>query len=156
MKKVTVVFSWRKFWTLLHLEFKYVIFFRIPIPLDPMGFRWSKIAPGRFLASQVSSEPKFSSNFFSRPSNHRSKIFPKLPLVSFLKTSDMLCFFDMSRVSFGKTQLDYIYPRVEWSSKRELSQWKILLVNQIFSCISPRVEYFSKIEDSFGKLHQIC
>ena len=56
------------------------------------GCRSSKIASGRFSASKDSSEPKFPPNFFSRPSHHRSKIFPKVILVSFWKTSDMLCF----------------------------------------------------------------
>ena len=58
------------------------------------GSRWSKIAPGRFLASQVSSEPKFSSNCFSRPSNRRSNVFQKGKLVDFSKTSDMLRFLE--------------------------------------------------------------
>ena len=63
-------------WTLLSLEFKYV-FFRSSIHLNLEGFRWSKIAPGRFLASQVSSEPKFSPNFFPRPSNRGVNFFQK-------------------------------------------------------------------------------
>ena len=88
--------------------------------------------PGRFSDSKDSPEPKFPPNFFSRPSHHRSNFFSKVPFGSFLKTYDMFRFFDMSRVSFGKTHFLYICSRVECSSKLELSQWKILLVNQIF------------------------
>ena len=124
--------------------------------LGPGGFPEFKTSARTFFRLQRLLRTKISSQLFFTAEPAPFESFSKGTFVVLLENIRHVVFFEKARVSFGKTQLDYIYPRVEWSFKRELSQWNILLVNHIFSCISPRVEYFSKIEDSFGKLHQIC
>ena len=124
--------------------------------LGPGGFPEFKTSARTFFRLQRLPRTKISSQLFFTAEPSPFENFSKGWDLVLLENIRHVVFFEKARVSFGKTQLDYIYPRVEWSFKRELSQWKILLVNQIFSCISPRVENFSKIEDSFGKLYQIC
>ena len=93
------------------------------------GFPEFKTSARTFFSLQRLPRTKISSQLFFTAEPSPFENFSKGTFVVLLENIRHVVFFEKARVSFGKTQLDYIYPRVE---------------------------YFSKIEDSFGKLHQIC
>ena len=147
-------------WTLLNLEFKYVFFSRFPIPLDPMGFRWSKIAPGRFLASQVSSEPNFSPNFFPRPSNRRLKKFQSW-YSSISPKHPTCCVFWKNMTSY---LCDFIFRGHFPLGRRIFSRPLFLLVNCIMKIIrigghskKKRLNFFDQVMTSctFWKFYDV-